>query len=454
MSGLGIVLEEAESPVPLRAILAAPTPQSPRIAPPNFTDSEALLPPLPDDAAATVARTSTASPLVAPSRLHFQMTGSPVASNMEFADESLPSQLISYDNDLVRTQQSHKVLSDLFSDHLMYELDSLALNESTPMSFPPADLTSSGNNTVHLHQPPSLTSGSAGLTTNTSPLKRLKSLKNGIRKLSLLKMSSLLSVSSPVVAETPVAPPRPTLTPTYTDPSQDVSLLSSTGDSLRSSTFSSLAGVGQLAPASGSTPQAPAHIHTASLGLLAKARRRTLSGSHCTLAATTPPLPLPIITLSENLNTTKETMVDIEQNFFENIGTVGGAASDKDNLDKLTTSDELIEYSLYLNEHKKLVVGAYDATRERLISSGWCSNHDLENLSLQRDSSLSQIDTKLLQIEEKLNLEYQLLMLNNPTLAMPRGKHASNLREASLSPSLKVLESRCFAFTGSEVELR
>lgn len=143
-------------------------------------------------------------------------------------------------------------------------------------------------------------------------------------------------------------------------------------------------------------------------------------------------------------------MVDIEQNFFENIGS--GSASETNNLNNLTTSGELIEYSLYLNEHKKSVVSAYDATRERLINSGWCSNHDLENLSLQKDSSLSQIDTKLLQIEEKLNLEFQLLMLNNPTLQIDQAKHlvAPSVREASLSPSLKVLESQCYAFSGND----
>lgn len=459
MSGLGIVLEEAESPSPGRAHLSAPVPQSPSIAAnTNYTESEALLPPLPDESAAPVARTASTSPLVGPLKTHTLITGSPAPSG-DYEVEALPFQLTHDETDRLRQQPPPKVLSDLFSDHLfaLYELDSLALHsDSTPITFPAVDLHASATPTsVHQHQPPSLTSGSGGL--NTSPLKRLKSLKNGIRKLSLLKMGSLSLVSSPVVADLPTPPPRPILSPLQTEqPCLDLSLQSSAGDSLRSSTFSSLAAPsngGAAGGTSGSTPVAASHVHTASQGLIAKARRRTLSSSHCTLAASTPPLPLPIITLSENLNTTKENMVDIEQTFFEIVvGT--GTTSDANNLSQLTTSDELIEYSLYLNQHKKSVVGAYDATRDRLISSGWCSNHDLENLSLQRDSSLSQIDTKLLQIEEKLNLEFQLLMLNNPTLHMhPHGKGfaaTTPLREVSLSPSLKVLESRCFAFSGSD----
>lgn len=451
MSGLGIVLEEVEPPVSLRALLVSPLPQmapQPHSSAPSFAESESLLPPLPDDAAATVPRTATTSPLGVPSRLHFQLTGSPVASNIEFVDDSQLSQLTSHVTDVLLPQEPRSVLSELFSDHLLYELDSLALNQSTNISFPPVEQLSLASNSVNLHQPPSLTSGSSGL--NTSPLRRLKSLKKGIRKLSLLKIASLLSSSTPVVSETAVAP-RPVLSPMHTNLSQDASLLSSAGDSLRSSMFSVLAAAG-VPTTAGSTPQGPGHP-LATHGVLAKVRRRTLSGSHSSLTGTTPPLPLPIITLSENLTSTKETMVDVEQNFFENIGS--GATSDSDNLGKLTTSEELMEYSAYLNEHKKTVVRAYDATHERLNSSGWVSNHDLENLSLQRDSSLSQIDTKLLQIEAKLNLEFQLLMLSNRTLPVPRGKTLSNsMREASLSPSLKVLESRCFAFVGSEVEMR
>lgn len=445
MSGLGILLEEVEPAALLRSHLASPKPRPPSTTTHSFTESEPLLPPLPGDAADAVGRPATASPLGVPSRLHLQLTGSPVASNMEFFDESLHSLLVSHATDDLHPQEAHRVLSGLFSDHVGYELDSLALNESTPISFPLVEQLSSTNGNVSLHQPASLTAGSGGL--NTSPLRRLRSLKKGIRKLSLLKMGSLLSV--PLVAENSVAHSRPILSPTHTDVSHDVSLLSSAGDSLRSSMFSVLAAA-PVPNTAGSTPHAPSHVHTASQGLLAKARKRTLSGSNSILAATTPPLPLPIITLSENLSTTKETMVDIEQNFFDSIGS--GGDSDSDNLGKLTTSEELMEYSSYLNEHKKSVVGAYAATQERLVRSGWVSNHDLENLSLQRDSSLSQIDTKLLQIEAKLNLEFQLLMLNNATLPIPRGKHLpNNMRETPLSPSLKVLESRCFAFSGNEV---
>lgn len=453
MSGLGILLEESESPGPLRAHLAAPSPRSPAAASSlQYIDTEALLPPLPDTAEAT---TTSTSPLAGSTHGHVLLAASPALSGAGADhDEPLPLQEIPYDDsDAVRPPPAARQLSDLFSDHLfaLYELDSLALNsDGIPLSYVPSDGTTTPAN-VQLHNPPSLTLGSN--TLSTSPLKRLKSLKNGIRKLSLLKMTSLLSVSLPVLNELPQAPPRPILSPLQTEaPCQDVSSLSSTGDSLRSSTFSSSAAAanGLVGGTTGSTPVGPTHVHSASQGLMSKDRRRTLSSSHSTLAASTPPLPLPIITLSENLSTTKEAMVDIEQNFFDNLGS--SSAGGMKNLHQLTTSDELIEYSLYLNEHKRSVVGAYDATRQRLISSGWCSNHDLENLSLQRDSSVSQIDTKLLQIEEKLNLEFQLSMLNNTTHQMTHHKHlaAPSLRDTSLSPSLKVLESRCFAFPGGD----
>lgn len=449
MSGLGILLEESESPGPLRAHLAAPLPRSPAAAATlQYIDTEALLPPLPDTAEAIQ---SSASPLASSTHGHVLLAQSPAPSGGgPDGDDPLPLQQMAYDEfDAVRPPPANRQLSDLFSDGLfaLYELDSLALNsDGIPISYVPSDGTTTPAN-AQAQQP----QGSGSGTLSTSPLKRLKSLKNGIRKLSLLKMTSLLSALSPVLNDLPQPPPRPILSPLQTEaPCHDVSLLSSTGDSLRSSTFSSLAGGANAAVGgtTGSTPIGSSHVHTASQGLMSKDRRRTLSSSHSTLAASTPPLPLPIITLSENLSTTKEAMVDIEQNFFDNLGS--HSAGDMKNLHQLTTSEELIEYSLYLNEHKRSVVGAYDATRQRLVSSGWCSSHDLENLSLQRDSSISQIDTKLLQIEEKLNLEFQLLMLNNTTQQMSQTKHlaAPTMRDTSLSPSLKVLESRCFAFPG------
>ncbi|KAM9887038.1 hypothetical protein OXX69_013469, partial [Metschnikowia pulcherrima] len=159
---------------------------------------------------------------------------------------------------------------------------------------------------------------------------------------------------------------------------------------------------------------------------------------------------------------TKKNLDSIEQNFFENWTTpapdsmsqasasqVTTDDADIDQSDKLAilnTPDDLVEYSNYLSQHKKSVELAYDVSRNRLINSGWCSGHDIENLNLQRDSSLSQIDSKLLQIEEKLNSEFNISYLNNKHMQQmsPRQKCAARV---ALSPSLKDLENKCLYFS-------
>lgn len=414
MSGLGIVLEEAESPQPLLS-----TPQQTHTL---ESDSESLLPPLPDGEPGDLLRMTTTSPVHESPKSHGRTTSAP-------ASEDEPKQL-----------------SDLFSDHLftLYELDLPALNiDALPLAFPPVE---SQGSSVLLH-PASATAASSA--SSTSPLKRLKSLKNGIRKLSLSKMTNSAVTDLP-------PPPRPVLAPLQTE-SHDASSVSSATDSLRSSTFSNL-----LLPAAGinHSPTCEAcvgtlHTHGSSQSLVPKSRRRTLSSSHCNSAATTPSGPSPIITLSENLSSSRKNLCDIEQSFLQSV--TGEPASTSElhktgGIGQLSSSHELIEYLVYLNEHKKSVLDAYDVTTERLSSSGWCSSHDLENLSLQKDSLLSQIDTKLLQIEEKLNADFNLSMLNNPCVHHPAKGMLSQVmqnepRDVSLSPSLKVLESRCMAFT-------
>lgn len=425
MNGLGIVLEEAEL-LPLRTTLGPP------LSPHSFGDAEALLPPLPDEDVMSIGLgASYATPLASPD-------ASPTRS-------TAPS-----------VEENHKVvLSDLFARPL-HVLDPLALNiDAIPITFSAHELHA--NNTMAQAPAPQA-------STNTLPLKRLQSLKKGIRKLSLSKIG-LSSATSTPTSEHP--PPLPVLLPLPVDSHHDASLLLSATDSLRSSTFSAqfLPAMGAHGATAVSTPQVPTHAHLSSAGLMPKTRRRTLSNSQSTSTATTPPLPLPIITLSENLTSSRKNMVSIEQNFFESLGSAPMALAQSvqlpppeassplpdGGLSMLNTSDDLIGYSLYLSEHKKSVETAYDVTKERLSSSGWCSSHDLDNLSLQRDSSLRQIDTKLLQIEEKLNLDFHLSVLNN----LPHcNRHAPakdtalgpDLR-ASLSPSLKVLESRCMTFS-------
>lgn len=368
MNGLGIVLEESPQPH-----LAPP----PLLPDQPEADLEALLPPLPDSGPANL-------------RLQMPTAASPL-----------------HDSPVSQTPDE-KHLSDMFSSQLftLYELDLPALNiDNISLLF------TEPLSTVHLP--------SAAAPT-TLPLKRLQSLKNGIRKLSLSKMTE---------KEQP-PPPRPALTPLPVD---DASLQLSTTDSLRLSTFSSL--------------NVHTHTHTNSQGLVVKTRRRTLLNSHSNSAATSPPLPLPIITLLENLSSTRQNLSDVEQTFFESLG-VSGEYTGDDSLARLTTLDELIEYLLYLTEHKKLVAYAYAVTKERLSSSGWCLPHDLENLSLQKDQSLSQIYTRLLQIEERLNSDFNLSIFDNTAVKdVQREDEREDERDLALmSPSLKVLESRCLSF--------
>lgn len=124
--------------------------------------------------------------------------------------------------------------------------------------------------------------------------------------------------------------------------------------------------------------------------------------------ASTPPLNSPIITISENLSLPKKSINNIEQNYFDKFSN-----NQINNLTDLENSQDLINYSQYLIYQKNHLIDAFNLAEKKLSDSGWCSNHDLNNLHLQQDSSISQIDTKLLQIEEKLNREHNLSLLGN-----------------------------------------
>lgn len=111
-------------------------------------------------------------------------------------------------------------------------------------------------------------------------------------------------------------------------------------------------------------------------------------------------------------------------------------------ISELTTLDELLDYSSFLHQQRDTVVHAFEVAHKRLQESGWCSTHDLQNLQLQQDTSLCQIDTKLLQVEEKLNADFDTSIFNNK----PQQEKKEKEKELPRSPSLKVLESRCFSF--------
>ena len=132
-----------------------------------------------------------------------------------------------------------------------------------------------------------------------------------------------------------------------------------------------------------------------------------------------------------------------------------------ESISELSSAQDLISYASFLDKQKKSITDAFELTRLHLIQSGWCSDHDLNNLQLQQDSSLSQLDTKLIQIEERLNREFGVSLLTNVTNS--KNKNVANSsklksqaqrvvkdsKEMPISPSLKVLESRCFSFTDS-----
>lgn len=471
MNGLGIVLEETES-LPLRArasrasLDAAKPEQSP------FEATEALLPPLPAADAETEVLAPTTRPVLGLSASTGHVGGlitSPSLASLARAASSVS---------LVAGQPE-----SLYIAPELYDLDSLALSfASAPITFPSIDPIVLKQS---LQQSTASTSTSpTGGSTSTSPLRRLKSLKNGIRKLSFLRMCSQTSVPSlpsPGLAD---SFPRPALSPIQTDIyPNDASLLSSVDDSLRSSTFGSsvlppnsasqLGGTGSHTAVT--TPVGPTHTHKSSQGLnnSRTARRRTVSQSN-SMHLTTPSLPLPIVTLSENLASTRKNLVSIDQNFFDNWSSVSSSNFDSphqlqfllqhqqlqqqlqprldpalesliDTISILETSDDLVEYSIYLSRHKESIELAFEVSKDRLIDSGWCSGHDIENLNLQRDSALSQIDSKLLQVEERLNSEFNVSILNNTDFHPTTIKSKCAAREA-LSPSLKDLESRCLSF--------
>lgn len=458
MSGLGIVLEEAESPRPAQL--------SPQMTPVSHCEedssshhlAEPLLPPLPK------GEPFLRSILTSFASLH-EAEGS--SNNNSSYNSNSATNNISHEKDGGGHSRSGLDELTAFLGHLgfplyaSYELDSPLLNiDAMPLAFPEPQLLLPLNNSSNNTNINSNTSsnGTAALPlTNSLPLRRLKLIKKGIRKLSLLKMASSSAFSStnntPTSEVVPLLSTRPSVSPIQPQSSNELSLLLALS-LLKSSTFSQAAAA-----------QPAAHSHTLSLGLnlaLVLGRRRTLLNPMLALAASTPPIPSPVIMLLENLTLLKKNLNDTEQCFFETLQMLSntsevnlthlGARDDShrekiDSIDKLATSDELIEYLLFLHEHKKSIEDAYDVTKDRLSHSGWCSTSDLENLALQRDCSLSQIDTKLLKIEERLNSRFNLLMLNNANVSVAKHQPQKGpSKEATMSPSLKVLESRCLSF--------
>ncbi|KAG7663572.1 uncharacterized protein J8A68_002821 [[Candida] subhashii] len=299
----------------------------------------------------------------------------------------------------------------------------------------------SNNNNNNTNSSTATNNSNNNSSSSSSPLRKLRSLKNGIRKLSLSTHSNNNSITSSTT---------PSTTPTSATPA--TSRLSSVN-------------IPNLAP---STPveNTGKHSHSSSTSSnssfsQSSSKNNRIRGlSHSTTA--TPPLASPVITISENLSNSKRTLNNIEQNYFDSLNQKYEIHS----IEELTNIDDLLNYSNFLNQQKSSLDDVFKLAKQRLVDSGWCSEHDLNNLQLQHDSSRCQIDTLLLKIEEKLNREYSISLLGNRIISnnntTPAGKlttpsssagsiptsRSIQLDEKSLgiSPSLKVLESRCLAF--------
>lgn len=385
MNGLGIVLEEREPPLDDKH-------QSPELKSEHVvSEEEVLLPPLPDSLSSVDPPAPT---LVDWIHTHSYSPVSTIDSQISGAASRPTSR----------------------SDSLGSEFVPETAFTSYPLD-PPSDM-------VQPFPTESSITPTAAPVANSSPLKRLKSIRKSIRKLSFSSTGS--SANSPNLASKPRA--APLLVDTSATDNNDLGL----------STCESMNSMG----------------HTLSSISAFKDHRNVETPS-------TPPFSSPVVTVSDNLQASKKAISSAEQSYFDTVSVsrthstsvalsvLSGIVSTGEpsshqrikSISELTSVGELLDYSSFLHQQRESVVHAFEVTRKRLLESGWCSSHDLQNLQLQQDTSLSQLDTKLLQVEEKLNAEYDVSLFNKP----PPEKKAKE-RELPKSPSLKVLESRCFSF--------
>ncbi|KAG2736620.1 hypothetical protein G9P44_000710 [Scheffersomyces stipitis] len=470
-------------------------------------EAEVLLPPLPDEDAPDLVTNETRSLAT-----NEDADSDSAASSYHTKNHSI-SQIQSHNQNQIQNQtQSHNQISAqnsessiIYNDHYSeffqhdqsfsnYALDSPSLViDSNFQLFPSLSSQNSVNQSQASHAAASsantTTDSTTSVPTHTSPLKRLKSIKNGIRKLSLSssKENSSNSTKQHDKQQNQQQLNRPILSPLQVDLARSIDPTatshsihhSATGShSSTSSSNSSLSSVFN----NSTLPSVVSATHNG----VTNSRPRTLSNS-ASLNPITPPLTSPVITISENLSATKKTLSSIDQNYidslntsFSNSLTISTRSSSNasefipdateseslarhriESISELSSAQDLISYASFLDKQKKSITDAFELTRSHLIQSGWCSDHDLNNLQLQQDSSLSQLDTKLIQIEERLNREFGVSLLTNVTNS--KNKNVANSsklksqaqrvvkdsKEMPISPSLKVLESRCFSFTDS-----
>lgn len=391
MNGLGIVIEEKEMETDPMGVpdkrdgVSEQTPFVAAMVTPE-SESEILLPPLPDKDAEDVSGTLL--------KEHKASVATSISNESCLSMEETETDKESQFNEFLQNPTYELSSPNLNIDPLFANL---ALNEAQQQ----ADQTT-------------------GMALNTSPLKRFKKIKKGIRKLSLSKMNT--SLASSVAAGSPSAT-RPSVNPLVTTGEQGDSFLSvSTNESYQ---------------------------------MACKKKSNLITPMTTPISS---PVGSPIITLSENLSSSSKNIVELERNFFRSLNT-GDSNTEVSSMADLTKLDDLINYLNFLNLLKVQVIDAFELTKERLVKFGWCSDDDLNNLQFQKDSSLLQIDTRILQVEKKLNKQYNtsiLICSNNRvsrksnsvssySSSIDNFNYASENSKAS-SLSLKNLENRCFSY--------
>lgn len=430
-------------------------------------ESEVLLPPLPEEDDVSLARPSLTSTESAPLNGNGNTLQSASGSRTSTPHlDQKPTFDTNYYDDPLRTAD----YSDILLSSCLSSYESHALSGADNVAFGGLAIDK-----APFHIFPSM----AALTTNdakpadsdsqqsTSPIKRLQSLKNGIRKLSLSSQANKVTLSN---THPPVTSNRPSLSPIQTT----LSNLSAATNrfSQDSSTNSEL-----MLLTDNVSNMNLSYDKMSQYAISLSKRSRALSGS--ALTPITPPFSSPVITISDNLLTSKKSLLNIEHSYFDSLNLAkanaqgghndvngaGNATTDSslsgNNFDhgddqsssvhsvsELSTPSELIDYFMFVKEQKKTVIEAFETTRERLQSSGWCSEHDLNNLQLQQESSLCQLDTKLIQLKDRMDTEFNMSFFSDETKESGHAAQVTPKTQKQMSsPSLKVLENRCFSFS-------
>jgi hypothetical protein len=428
--------------------------------------SEVLLPPLPEEDDVSLARPSLTLAASAPMNgdVNDSRSASCSRTSTPHLDQKPKFDANYYDDPLRSSDYSDILLSSCLSSyesHAIGGTDNAAIGGLALDKVPFHIFPSMAAPTNKDAKP---TDGDS--QQSTSPIKRLKSLKNGIRKLSLSSQANKASLST---THPPATPNRPMLSPLQTTLSN--SSAATNRFSQDSSTNSDL-----MLLTDNVSNMNLSYDKMSQYAISLSKRSRALSGS--ALTPITPPFSSPVITLSDNLLNSKKSLLNIEHSYFDSLNLakanaqgghndgngVGNATTDSSlscnhfdheddqfssvhSISELSTPSELIDYFMFVKEQKKTVIEAFETTRERLQTSGWCSEHDLNNLQLQQESSLCQLDTKLIQLKDRMDTEFNMSFFSDETKESGHATQVTPKANQMSSPSLKVLENRCFSFS-------